>query len=400
MLDPKGTVIHHHADGLNFAGHRLQLSLTSSLEVIEQEWRHFEQIADCSPFQTVAWLGTWQRCVGAVTGVKPAIVLGRDENAELFFILPLAIEKTRFYRRLVFLGHELCDYNAPLLAANFSNVVPATQRIEWWQAVHDLLSETAGYEHDVVFLNKMPTTVGRQENPLLALNTIPNPSSGHISTLGNNWDAFYATKQRGDRRRRDRSRRKKFEEKGELRLEIPEDKATIVNTLAVLFEQKSGSFAKMGVRDLFAQPGYSEFFRNVATHASSPVHVSCLKVGGGRIAAATLGLVYRQRYYQILISYDHDLAQFAPGTIHLHELMRYAIGQGYRYFDFTIGDERYKLDWADTTLDLYDVVAGSNLRGRIVVTLTRFKLRAKRFVKHSPRLFLISTRLRALVASR
>ena len=402
MLQPNQQIIHQQID------RQMQvdadcaplLSLTSNLEAIEHEWRYFEQRADCTPFQTFDWLNTWQHCIGAPAGVKPAIVVGRQNNGELLFILPFAIEQTRFFRRLVFLGHDLCDYNAPLLAPEFPDVVPPTKFTSWWRSVQVFLDQIAGYGHDVVLFTRMPAKVGQQENPLAALKTMPNPSSAHLSHLSENWDAFYASKQRSERRRRDRSRRKKLAETGELDLITPQDPIQIESTLKTLFDQKSRSFARMGVPNLFERPGHSKFFLTVATHATSLVHVSCLKVGPAEhIAAANLGLMFRNRYYQILVSYDDKLAQYAPGTIHLHELMRYAIERGYKYFDFTMGDERYKLDWADTTITLCDHVAASSLLGQLAAVQTRFKLHLKRSVKHSPRLFSFAIRLRSVLNS-
>ena len=354
MLQPNQLIIHRRPDKqmLADANDASLFSLTSSLDAIEHEWRHFEQQADCTPFQTFDWLSTWQRCIGAPAAVTPAIVMGRLKNGELLFILPLAVEQTRFYRQLVFLGHTLCDYNAPLLAPEFSDVVSPAKFAAWGRSILTFISQTAGYRHDVILLNKMPAMVGPQENPLAALKTMPNPSSAHISHLGKNWDAFYVTKQHSDRRRRDSSRRKKLAETGELRLVTPTDPTKLQSTLETLFDQKSRAFARMGVTNLFARPGHSEFF--LALAKSPLVHISCLKIGPERIAAANLALAHRDRYYQILMSYDDGLAQYAPGTIHLHELMRDRIECGYKIFDFTIGDERYKLDWADTTLKLCD----------------------------------------------
>ena len=40
-----------------------------------------------------------------------------------------------------------------------------------------------------------------------------------------------------------------------------------------------------------------------------------------------------------------------------------AIERGYRIFDFTIGDERYKRDWCDTELKLYDYLSAATWRG-------------------------------------
>ena len=57
----------------------------------------------------------------------------------------------------------------------------------------------------------------------------------------------------------------------------------------------------------------------------------------------------------MLASYDDSgISHYGPGALHLRELMAYAIGMGLKRFDFTIGDEPYKLEWSDTTLKLYD----------------------------------------------
>jgi CelD/BcsL family acetyltransferase involved in cellulose biosynthesis len=373
-------------------------SVTSDLPLIEQEYRCFEQRADCTPFQTIDWLATWHQCVGAPAGVKAAIVTARDLSGELLLILPLAVERSRLTHRLVFLGHELCDYNAPLLAPEFSDLVSTEMFAVWWLSIRNLLQKTSGYHHDWIFFDKMPERVGRQENPLLAFSTMPNPSGAYRTRLGEDWDAFHAQKRPSERRRRDRSRRKKLAEMGELRFVAAENKNDQHASLTNLFAQKSKWFARMGVPDLFKQPGHSEFFRAVATQANGFIHVSRLDVGATCVAA-TFGLLFRGCFYQILVSYDDAFASLAPGTAQLHEVLRYAIGQGLDRFDFTIGDEPFKLEWCDEKLKLYDYVAAVEWLGRIATAQTILQLRAKRYIKNSglSRQFLL--RMRSLANS-
>ena len=52
-------------------------------------------------------------------------------------------------------------------------------------------------------------------------------------------------------RRRDRTKRKKLAEFGEVRMVTPQEPAEIIRTLQTLIEQKSKSFARMGVANLF-----------------------------------------------------------------------------------------------------------------------------------------------------
>src|SRR5262249_17982638 len=126
------------------------------------------------------------------------------------------------------------------------------------------------------------------------------------------------------------------------------------------------------------------------------VHVSRLQVGDA-IVAANVGLRFRDCYYLILSSYDDgELSRFGPGRAHLNELLRYTIERRFRHFDFTVGDEPYKHDWADTELRLYDHLEAVTLRGSLIMaTATAFR-RTKRLIKQSPILWRVFSKARAL----
>ena len=74
-------------------------------------------------FQSFDWLATWQHYIGARNEVTPAIVVGRDGAGAVLFIFPLSVNAGPFVRELIWLGSELCDYNAPLLAPAFAERV-------------------------------------------------------------------------------------------------------------------------------------------------------------------------------------------------------------------------------------------------------------------------------------
>ena len=199
----------------------------------------------------------------------------------------------------------------------------------------------------------MPERVGEQANPFLALSAGLNPSNAYVSDLFGTWTEFYEAKRSSSTRRRDRTKLKRLGEIGEVRFVTPQDRGEIERSIDMLIEQKSRSFARMGVANMFARPGWSEFFAAVATdeRTRSLVHVSRLDVGS-TWSAVNLGLVFRDTYCHVLASYDDgETSRFGPGVAHLRELLRYSIEHGLKHFDFTIGDERYKREWSDRTLD-------------------------------------------------
>ena len=239
----------------------------------------FEQSADCTAFQAFDWLSAWCRHIGLLTRTQPAIVVGRRHGAALF-ILPLGVTPGAV-RRLTWLGSDLCDYNGPLLASGMASLLTPDQFRDLWRDICRQLQSDPRTRHDLVELTKMPERVGAQANPFLALSAGLNPSNAYVADLFGTWTEYYETKRSSATRRRDRTKLKRLGEMGEVRFVTPQDRSEIERSVDTLMEQKSRSFARMGVANMFARPGWSEFFAAVATDERTRhlVHVSRLDVG-------------------------------------------------------------------------------------------------------------------------
>jgi CelD/BcsL family acetyltransferase involved in cellulose biosynthesis len=398
--DPRERAVDHVPPSLRTED--ITLAVYSDLRAAEDEWRAFEAVAAVTAFQAFDYLSPWQEHVGRREGILPAVVIGRIRGDETLLILPLAIEPGRMVRRLTFMAQQLADYAAPLLHPRFAELFPADQFPLLWQAVGRKLRSDPRYRHDLVALFKMPELVGDQPNPFLSLTVQLNPNGAHYTNLTGSWESLYETKRSTATRRSDRSKLKRMAALGELRFETPTDRAEILDTLDTLFAQKSKALAKLGVNDVFARPGYREFFQALTT-APAPAaiaRVACLKVGD-TMAATHLGLEFRARYYYVIASYDDGPAsQFGPGLALLRYLMEQAIARGLAIFDFTIGDERYKREWRDVELKLYDHAAPASFRGWPTTLASRTTQSVKRVIKRTPFLWTTYTRLRAGLASR
>jgi CelD/BcsL family acetyltransferase involved in cellulose biosynthesis len=376
----------------------INLSLHGDPGAIEQEWRTFAPRAACTVFQMFDWLAKWQRHVGSRRGTIPAIVCGRDDDARLLFVLPLAIERRGPVRCLVWLGSELCDYNMPVLCERFAGQLGAGAFAPLWRDIVRLLRTDPRCRFDLIDLQKMPETIGRHRNPFLDLPVLLNPSGAHIATLEGDWDRFYAAKRSASTRKRERGKLKQLAQHGEIRFAHVQDGADVARTMDTLISQKEDSFARMGVENIFALPGYREFVFDVAADPDMRelVHVGRMDVGS-TAAATSLGLTFRGCYYLLFSSYqDGDLARFGPGRAHLHELLRHAIDRGFTRFDFTIGDEAYKREWSDIELKLYDHLAANTVRGWAVVAMIAAFRKTKRFIKQTPPLWRAFSKARAL----
>ncbi len=363
----------------------ISLEVCTELSVVGEIWRRFQLRADCTVFQSFDWLYHWQSHVGAGRNTIPAIVLGRD-NGQPLFILPLAIEERGAVRRLTWLGSELCDYNTPLLATNFSDRVKPEEFGPLWRCVIRVIRADPRRHFDMVDLDKMPGMIGSQINPFLNLPVLLRTYGGHAATLGMSWNEFFLSKRSAETRKRERRQFKHLSEHGDVHFVDVRIQEDIEHTMNMLIEQKKSSYARMGVEDIFARPGYREFFRAVVASPNlrDVIHVSRLDVGAAPVATG-LGLRFKNCYYLVLSSYqDGKLARFGPGRAHLQEMLRYAIERGFGQFDFTIGDEPYKRDWCDIDKKLFGYIEAATVKGQCVVITRTAIHRAEHFVTARP----------------
>jgi CelD/BcsL family acetyltransferase involved in cellulose biosynthesis len=174
---------------------------------------------------------------------------------------------------------------------------------------------------------------------------------------------------------------------GEIRFVDVQDNDDIQRTLALLVKQKRSSYARMGVPDVFSITGFLDFYRSIVINPRMReiIHVTRLDVGG--VPAATgIGLVFKSCYSLVMSSYDYDFAKFSPGRLHIREMLQYAIGRNMRQFDFTIGDEPYKLDWSDAKLQLLSYCESRTAKGLVVVAMRNTIHRADTWYNKTHRL--------------
>jgi CelD/BcsL family acetyltransferase involved in cellulose biosynthesis len=379
----------------------LGLTIYTELAAIEREWRYFQEVADCTAFQAFDWLAAWHRHLGEPNGVIPVIAVGTYSNGETAFIMPLAVTDGRMARRLCWLGQEQSDYNAPLLARDFSLRITTERFGAAWRELCEFIRRDPQLCYDWIEFEKMPEIVGAQANPFVRLGAEPNASSAHLMRLGDDWDKFYAAKRSSATRRHDRAKRRHMSQFGEVRFVSCSEPDDTRRTLDALMDQKSRIFARRGIRGLFTRPGLREFFLDLASDPKTRqlCHVSRVEVGDS-LAATNFALVFGDCYYHVLATYDDRAAtaQYGPGALHLRELLAYAIKRKLARFDFTIGDEPYKKEWSDVVLKLCDYSAAVTWRGWIADAIAVRLRRLKRFIKQTPWAWRLMVELRTVSA--
>jgi len=358
----------------------------ASFEQAEMRWRAAQAVCVAYGFQAYDWLATWQRELGARQGWEVCIVELSDVDDRTLMLLPLGLQRKNGIRFAGFLGGEITDYNAPLLRPDFD----ASAFSVLWPVIIRLLGGV-----DVFRARRMPQHIEGITNPLAALHGMRHTEQAHAATLTSTYAEFQkarSAKMFADTRRQLR----RLSELGTVKLLIdapPEQRAAVTAGMAL---QKSRRWHETGSRDLFVEPGYLDFYQQLAAQGLSggEIVVSALYVDDN-LVATHWGMRYGQRFYWLMPGYqDGEWARYSVGRILLDAVVQHCIAEGMAVFDLTVGDEGYKMQWADHMLPLYAGQQGYSLRGKIVVALSEAYQQLRERARNNERMRNLVRRLR------
>ncbi|ARP97152.1 GNAT family N-acetyltransferase [Bordetella genomosp. 13] len=342
-------------------------------------------------YQTWEWNHTWQQTIGQAQGVRPYVMELRDAAGRMLALWPMGIYRRGRLRVLDFLGDVVTDYRAPLYASAFVlDLQPAVFEALWRAMVRSVPGI------DLVSLRRMPQTLegeSRRANPMARLAGTRHTENGYAARLPESMEAFrkrLPTRMVADMRRSAR----RLEEVAPVRIATHHDADARAAVFLALAEQKSRRWRESGSRDLFAEPGYLDFYRTLAFGPETRARVSlCSLSAGEEIVATHWGACYRGRHYWILPTYAAgEWSRYSSGRMLMAAMIERSIEEGCGIFDLTVGEEAYKRDWTDHTLPLYEWHHARTLAGRVV--LARQRLRA--WARNQPGLRRMVQRLRTL----
>lgn len=346
-----------------------RLSVHHDLAAVQARWQHALTYCVAYGFQAFEWAAAWQRTIGEAEGVRAVIAELQDAQGRTVMLWPLAIHHEGRLRVLRFLGGVVTDYNAPIIDPAFTAQLGPGAIDIIWRAVLKALPKV-----DLVWLRRMPATIDAVVNPMTQLDGSRHTENAYAASLPDTPEAFRASrspKHYADARRQLR----RLGEIAPVEMVERADGDEAHALTAVMARQKSRRWHESKGRDLFAEPGYLDFYQSLASgpQAWPDVAVCALKVGPDAIATHW-GMIYRGRYYWLMPGYEAgEWGKYSSGRLLMQHMIDWSIAQGLTVFDLTVGDEEYKKAWADHSLDLHEWVAPQTLAGQVPVLRRRMR---------------------------
>lgn len=272
---------------------------------------------------------------------------------------------------LVLDGHEIVgamnfyDFPQPLDDARG----PIDREILWLPRT---VIETTTVAERVVELPR-----GKQHAPFIAWNTLPS------------WDAFEADwKARGAVKPNDsaRQRRRIERELGPLQFQLDDPRPEVFDACITW---KSAQYRASGYVDMFANPTNIALFRRLRERGA--LLVSSLSAGS-TLMAVHFGATSDRRLGSWIPAYDASLQKYSPGRLLLEDMLKASHARGDLEFDFLIGNEAYKFQFATHSRVIGEV--GTPPLQHLVKSKARLKVKA--FLEDNPKARAWFQKLRAL----
>ena len=329
-----------------------------TLDDARATWRTFQENGSSYVFQSYEWLNSWYRHIGSARGDKPFLVAVYDDAGEPGCFLAFSVVAEGGITVLTWFGDPLNDYGAPILARDITGF-PGI----WAEIAKHLPSV------DIVRLPRMPGRVGDSVNPFCELPCRRYHSSAHAVRLTGSWEEFYEKHAGAKTRSTDRRKHRRLSEKGSITHRITDgsDRSEFDALARAMIEQKGQRYVEINARNIFDDGSYRNFF---AAPADELIVRGQLQLAGLFVDNEPItthwGMVYDKRFYYYMPSFaTGDWRRYSPGRLLLFHLFEWCLENGVEVFDFTIGDERYKQDWCDEEMPLFEYFEARSFKGRL-----------------------------------
>jgi CelD/BcsL family acetyltransferase involved in cellulose biosynthesis len=295
------------------------------------EWDDLADRVGANPFQRPGWYRAWW----SAFGTSPVRLVQVRRDGRLAGVLPV----TRRWGRVTTLDNWhsfLCGPLAEDTATRASLVDRAISAAGLSADLGHLGTDDA--EHVAALALDRGCRVRRsiiQRSPFVALDGTFETYRGGLSSK------FVG---------RIRSRRRKLEQTGELRLQVHTAPQHVEGALRELLRIENLGWKAAQGSSIVAQEPTHRFYRSVAGWAASTglLELSLLTLGG-RTIAGELALVDGQSHYGLKMGIDPEFRSAGPGFILAHDLIERSFSQGLATFEFMGSASEEKLRWTAAT---------------------------------------------------
>jgi CelD/BcsL family acetyltransferase involved in cellulose biosynthesis len=362
---------------------RYRVTIDRSWDAALPRWQALLDGPVFSPFQGASWLSHWYQRFGVRPDIEPLLVHVADQNGVDVMALPLILRRDRL-RVIEFADLGITDYNAPLLGPSAPADEAGSRAL--WRAIRAALPAA-----DLFEFTKVVRTIGERPNPIvLALGGEVSNLFGNYLRIDTDYEGWLRSLSKDNRKELGRFWRV-FTRDERARFVLAETPAMVETIYAGLTAQQSERIASLGLPYLLDEPDYDAFYRELIQDGlkDGSARLSAL-MAGDELVAGLYGVAKGDHYSMVRISTaGGPWANCSPGRLVIERTMEALYRQGFRTFDFTIGDYGHKRSFEVDNIPLVNIHEGASWRAWPTIGYEG----AKAFVKRHPALERLARRV-------
>ncbi len=375
----------------------IDIAVFSDLAAVEPLWRRLEAGAIRSIYQRFDWLDSWQRHAGVAARTTPAIVTG-IHRGEAMFVLPLGRRRWGPVRFATWLGGSHVNTGIGLYHPDFVAGMTAEDATRLGRRIVAALRPV-----DVVHLPNQPLRWQGAENPMVHLGGRIAAQPVHVMRLPRDFDALLAQGNAARKRKKLRWQENTLAPVGGYVFRRAATLGEARDLLDAFLAEKAVQFADQGMHNVFAEPGVHAFLRDLIRRSFATgeplIELFGVEIDGRVRATFAAGVEKGRRYGYFSAIAQDEFTRVSPGELLLHHLVRESCEAGLAEFDLGVGEERYKSSWATEPEEHFSVTIAATALGRAAVTGIRGWKNLELRVRHNPRLWALTKKLRRATAS-
>lgn len=336
-----------------------RVEVTTDYTTVAERWKALARAGKALAFQVEPWLAAWYATLGERPDLVPlaATVVDARDGRDVMAI-PLVRRLRGRLSVVEFADCGLTDYNAPIIG-------PGAPRDAAGAAELMRVLKASLPDADFLSLQKMPREIDGAPNPFALLRgTRTSSLSSNILEVEGEWNDWHWGLERTFRKELERSWRV-FTRTPDARFERVTDPVEAARVLADLKRLQRDRIRELGLPYVLDEPENDRFYDELVTRgiATGETILTAL-FAGKETVAALLGVGMRSHYSMVrLAAATGAWKNCSPGRLMIERTMMSLHAEGYRHFDFTIGDYDYKRRFGARNAPLCEVETALGLRG-------------------------------------
>ena len=328
---------------------------SSSFDFNAAEYADLFARSQAHAFQHPIWIDAFFRHLAPNRAATPHVLqIRRIQDGTLQCVVPMILRSKYGLRLLEATDLGVSDYVCPVATPEFwpelERNEPLRQQISIALPRHDLMRIRPVRQEDCRYFGLL---FGGAAKPL--------GFSAHAVPLGRPYDDWRKSALNASLRKMMDRKARKLNREHDVSLEELTNETELTEALVELARLRDGRFEEDVIQQKFAR----EFYREIAVRGAQKNFASTWRISAdGEPMGYVFGLTHESRYYYLLIGCDYDrFGKFSPGLQLYDGIMAHWSERDDAVFDFTIGDEDFKMKFGTSPTPMYGFVRPGSLIG-------------------------------------